>query len=126
MDTTFFHKNLSKLEENYFLEYVQQKIPAIESLLTKFAEDATLLNISIEKFEKHDAFEVEYCLNLPAKRLVAKEASHTINKAVDLSKDRLLAQIKKYLSQLRKDRAHKSIRDHEVGAKLKQESSHTV
>lgn len=83
-------------------------------MLTKFAEDARILNVSIEKFDKHQAFEVEFCLKLPKKALVSKEASHEINKAVDLSKDRLVVQIKKHMALLRKDRAHKSIRDEEM------------
>lgn len=105
-----FHKNLSPLEAKNFMEYTSQKRDTIEGLLTKFAHDAQLLKISIEKFEKHDAYEVEFCLVLPTKSLVAKEASHAITKAVDQTKDRLVAQIKKHISQLRRGRTHKSIR----------------
>lgn len=111
MEITFFHKNLNKKEESSFVEYVSQKIPSIEQLVSKFSKDAVILKVSIEKFNKHDAFQVELCLVLPTKSLVASEASHQISKAVDLSKDRLLAQIKKHTATLRKDRAHRSIRD---------------
>lgn len=111
MEITFFQKNLNKKEESAFVEYVNLKLPSIEQLLTKFSQDATLLKVSIEKFDKHDAFQVELCLNMPMKSLVATEASHQISKAVDLSKDRLLAQIKKQLAGLRHDRSHRSIRE---------------
>lgn len=114
MELTFFYKNLSPAEEKTFVEYVGEKRASIENLLTKFAPDARLLKASMEKFEKHDAYEVEFCLTLPTKSLVANEASHMITKAVDLSKDRLVSQIKKHLAMLRKDRSHKSIRDHEA------------
>ena len=114
MEVTFFQKNLNKKEESSFVEYVNQKLPSIEQLLTKFSQDATLLKVSIEKFDKHDAYQVELCLNMPTKSLVATESSHQISKAVDLSKDRLLAQIKKQLAGLRRDRAHTSIRKTEV------------
>lgn len=110
MDTTFFYKNLSTEEEKNFLAYAGEKLEAISGLLTTFAKDAQLLKISIEKFNKHDAFEVELCLNLPTKRLISKEASHAFSKAMDQSKDRMLLQIKKHMAQLRKDRAHSSIR----------------
>jgi len=120
MDVTFFQKNLSKKEESAFAGYVSEKLGAIQGLLTKFAKDAQILKISIEKFEKHDAYEVEFCLTLPTKTLVATEASHAITKAVDLSKDRLVSQIKKHLALLRKDRSHKSIRDVET-IKVKEE-----
>jgi ribosome-associated translation inhibitor RaiA len=114
MEITFFQKNLNKKEEGVFVEYVNQKVPAIEQLLTNFSQDATLLKVSIEKFDKHDAFQVELCLKMPTKSLVAAEASHQISKAVDLSKDRLLSQIKKQLAGLRNDRAHSSIREKEI------------
>ena len=107
------YKNLDKADEAVFAAYVQQKVDAISSLLTKFSEDAKILKASIEKFDKHTAYQVEFCLVLPTKSIVATETSHSINKAVDLSKDRLLSQIKKHLSQLRKERSHKSIRDRE-------------
>ena len=110
MEITFFHKNLAKKEERTFEEYVGEKKESIQSLLTKFADDAQLLKVSIEKFEKHDAFQVEFCLILPTKSIVATETSHQITKAVDLSRDRLVSQIKKHLAILRKDRSHQSIR----------------
>ncbi|MBD3330853.1 hypothetical protein GF354_04985 [Candidatus Peregrinibacteria bacterium] len=110
MKVTFLYKNLSKSQEKDFVDYVNQKLPTIKNLLSKFAADACLLNASIEKFEKHDAFQVEFNLSLPTKTLKATEASHHITKAVDLSKDRLVTQIKKHLDLLRNDRSHKTIR----------------
>lgn len=104
-----FQKNLNQKEEEVFMAYLKQKTSAISDLLTKFSKDAVLLKVTIEKFEKHDAYEVEFCLTLPTKSMVAREASHQITKAVDLSKDRLVAQIKKHLEMLRQDRSHRSI-----------------
>lgn len=110
METTFFYKNMNEQEEKAFFDYASGKLETISDLLGTFASDAKLLKISIEKFNKHDAYEVELCLNLPGKRLIAKEASHAFNKAMDDAKDRLLLQIKKHLAQLRKEREHGSIR----------------
>lgn len=119
MEITLFHKNLGQEEIDKFNKYLETKLDSIESLLTKFADDAKLLKVSIEKFEKHDAYQVEFILNLPAKVLVAKEASHAITKAVDLGKDRLVSQIKKHMAHLRNDRSHASIRDnHEASVQL--------
>jgi len=79
-----------------------------------FADDAVLLDCTIEKFDKHDAYEIEMVLKMPMKTMKAKETSHTIIKATDLSKDRIVAQIKKFQSTLRNDqlqaRRHASIR----------------
>ncbi|MBI4975630.1 hypothetical protein HZC20_03045 [Candidatus Peregrinibacteria bacterium] len=119
MEITFFHKNLTKKEESTFVEYVISKADSIEDLLQKFAKDAKLLKVSIEKFDKHDAYEVEFCLVLPVKSIVAREASHSITKAVDFTKDRLLSQIKKHMAILRRDRSHRSIRHSE---KIKEEA----
>lgn len=119
METTFFQKNLSMAEEGQFVDYVNQKTDAIAALLTKFAEDAQIFKASIEKFDKHDAYQVELSLVLPAKTIVATEASHHITKAVDLSKDRLIIQLKKHMAALRKDRAHKSIRKESIKANEK-------
>lgn len=112
MEITLFKKNLNKAEERFFDKYLQQKTDAIESLLTTSAPDAKLLKVSIEKFEKHDAFQVEFYLTMPVKSIIAKEASHSINKAIDQAKDRLVAQIKKYKGHLRggNSRQHTSIR----------------
>lgn len=113
MEQTIFCKNLVKAEEKYFRDYISKKLSKIENLLHKFSQDAQLLKITIEKFDKHNAYELELCLNLPMRSIVAKEASHQINKAVDLSLDRLMSQLKKHLSLLRRERAHKSIRKQE-------------
>jgi ribosome-associated translation inhibitor RaiA len=109
MEINVFRQNLAPKEEKVFVSYLMQKTAVIEELLTKFSADAVLLKVSIEKFEKHDAFQVEFCLVLPTKTFVAKEASHQITKAIDLTKDRLVAQIKKHLALLRGDRSHKGI-----------------
>jgi len=111
MEITFLYKNVTKTEERNFAEYVNTKTDAIENLLSKFSKDACLLKVGIEKFNKHDAYQVEFALTLPTKTLIGGEASHAITKAVDFSKDRLITQIKKHMAHLRKDRSHKSIRD---------------
>ncbi len=111
MEITHFQKNLDKKEQKAFLEYLKLKLPAIENLLGSFADDAAILKVGIERFDKHDAYEVEFNLTLPTKSLIAKEASHQITKAVDLCKDRLVAQIKKHIAMLRKDRKHRDVRE---------------
>jgi len=110
MEITMQYKNLSDAEKVSFDDYISEKTGKVEKLLTKFSEDGVLLKISIEKFDKHDAYAVEWHLALPSKKLIASEASHTITKAVDLSKDRLLEQLKKHLAQLRKESDNSSIR----------------
>lgn len=114
MELIFSHKNLTKEQEGQFVDYVNQKMPSIENLLSKFDDDSMLMHVNIEKFDKHDAFQVEMILTIPNKKIVAKEASHHITKSVDLSKDRLVTQLKKHLELTRENRKNQTIRDEEI------------
>lgn len=109
MELNYFSKDLTRKEEDFFINYLKKKTPAIEKLLERF-EDTSILRVTIVKFEKHDAYNVEFSLSLPSKNLIANEDSHTITKATDQAKDRLLGQIKKHLAHLRGDRSHQTIR----------------
>ncbi|MFA6992253.1 MAG: HPF/RaiA family ribosome-associated protein [Candidatus Gracilibacteria bacterium] len=113
MEIKIFKKNLSPGEEAAFDKLIEEKTMSIATLLKKFAYDAKLLKVSVEKFDKHTAYEVEFNLSLPAKIIHAKEASHTPTKAIELAKNRMSNQIKKYMAQLRGDRDHKSIKAEE-------------
>jgi len=108
------YKNLSKMEQEIFDKYFTSKLKQLESLLTHFQEDSVILDSKIEKFTKHDAYDVEFILKMPMKTIKANEASHNITKAVDLAKDRVLIQLKKFQSQLNKEtkkaRTHASLR----------------
>lgn len=109
MEVTCFYKNLSKQEEEIFNEYLTPKLKGIKNLLSRRSQkESSLLKISVEKFEKHTAYKVEFHLTLPMRSLIAAEDSHDITKAIDLSKDRLVEQIKKYKAQLRGSRSHKT------------------
>lgn len=112
MEFSYMYKGMDAAEEQQFHQYVEQKHAAIEGLLTKFSADGKMLQATCEKFEKHDAFKVTFLLTLHGKSIVAEEVSHSLTKAVDDTKDRLLAQLKKHLEQL-KEREHISIRDQE-------------
>jgi len=127
MKVTYTYKNLSTQEQEIFDNYIPTKLKQVEALLTHFAADAVLLDCAIEKFEKHDAYEVEMVIKMPMKTMKAKETSHMITKAIDLSKDRTVAQIKKFQSTLKKDqlqaRRHASIRKPAIHEATTEEAS---
>lgn len=129
MKVTNTYKNLSPQEQEIFDNYMPDKLKRIENLLKKFEEDAVLLDTTIEKFDKHDAYEVELVLKIPMKTFKAKETSHTILKAVDLSKDRLIVQIKKLMDTIQKEqlqsRRHASLRRPQVHEEVAVEDIHT-
>lgn len=108
MENVFFFKNMSQAEEETLREYFSTKLPKFEKILSHFAPDAVLLHVKGEKFLKHSAYEVELTMKLPLGTITAAEASHTINKAVDLATDRLLLQLKKNLGHMRE--GHRSLR----------------
>lgn len=118
MEVNFFHKNMSKEEIEISGAYFQKKRDAIESLLTTYPSDSLLMNFTMEKFDKHTAYNAEMRLVLNNNTILASEASHDITKAIDLAKDRMILQIKKHLNQLRNNRTHKTIRkNHEQPVK---------
>jgi len=129
MKVTNTYKNLSSHEQEIFDNYIPSKLKQIENLLGKFEDDAVLLDCTIEKFEKHDAYDVELILKMPMKTIKAKETSHTILKAVDLSKDRMIIQVKKLIDTIRKEqlqaRRHASIRRPKVHEEVAAEDIHT-
>jgi len=112
------YKNLSKSEQGIFDKYLSSKLKQIETLLQKLEDDTATLDVRVEKFEKHDAYEVECILKIPMKTMKSKEASHMITKAVDLAKDRMVIQLKKFQEHLRTEqlaaRQHASIRKPDI------------
>lgn len=108
METVFFFKNMSPLEEGKLRDYVFTKLPKFEKILNRFPADAVILQVKGQRFDKHSAYEVELVLKLPSETLSACEASHMITKAVDLAKDRLDMQIKKSILSVRRE--HRAIK----------------
>ncbi len=126
MKIQYSMKNMVAWEEKRVKEYMQDKTPSLEKLITHFQDDTVSLTVRGERFDKNNAYQVELILEIPGKVMVGKEDSHSIEKAIDLSKDRLVHQLKKHEDQLRNkgksnsslkrgikelgdDRAHRSI-----------------
>lgn len=103
METVFFFKHMTGEQEEILRDYFDKKTAKIEKVLKHFPKDAVLLQVKGERFQKHSAFEVEMVMKLPLGTISAREASHTINKAVDLALDRLMMQLKKTLLGVRRE-----------------------
>ena len=101
MKLQYSMKSMDVWEEKRMKEYMESKITRLEKLLSHFQDDTVSLTVRAERFEKNNAYRVELVLEIPGKVLVGNEDSHTIEKAVDLSKDRLVNQMKKHEDQLR-------------------------
>lgn len=101
MDIQYTFKNMQQWEELRIKEYVEGKERSLEKLLSHFWIDEVHLELRATRFDKNNAYEVELMMEIPGKLIVGKEASHTIEKAVDLAKDRLLKQLKKHDEQMK-------------------------
>lgn len=122
MRITRSYKNISSVEQELFDNYFESKLKQLETLMSKYPDDTVMLSVKLEKFDKHDAYDVELVLSLPMHKIKANEASHAIMKAVDLAKDRLIVQLKKQKDQKKNEqlytRRHSSIREPEVHEKV--------
>lgn len=121
METNFFFKNMTPGEQKELREYFFSKSSKFEKIISRFPEDGVQLQVKGEKFQKHSAYDVELTMKLPSETLLAREASHTIMKAVDLAEDRLDMQLKKSVSLAR--RGHRNIK---ARSKMKMRAVATV
>lgn len=109
METAFLFKGMSTPDEELLRSYVMKKLDKFDRILADYPQDGVVLEIKGERFEKHNAYDVEFILKVPNETFTAKEASHFITKAVDRAKDRLDNQLTKYVAALaRKHRTVKS------------------
>ena len=96
MKIQYTFKDMEPWEEVRVKEYAEQKMRSLEKLLSRFQDDEVHLEVRSERYEKNNAYEVELAMEIPAKIMIGKEASHSIEKAIDLAKDRLLKQLRRH------------------------------
>lgn len=95
MKIDYFFKNLDANEKKWCEEYVETKIPQLEKLIHRYAKDSAALRIKAEKFSSKSAYKITFDLKLPKQSFLVSEDDHTIVEAIDLAKDKLIAQLKK-------------------------------
>jgi len=95
MQTNTQTKNLHDGEKAEFENYLETKIPAIAKFFEKLPDDQVKFDCKIEKTEKHSAYICSLMLTIGGDVLKAEEAAHSITKAVDDAKDRLVREVTK-------------------------------
>jgi ribosome-associated translation inhibitor RaiA len=95
MQIDFFFKNLTPNEKKWCEEYVATKVSQLEKLIHQRVEDSAALRIKAEKFSTNSAYKITFDLKLPKQSFLVSEDDHTIVEAIDLAKDKLIAQLKK-------------------------------
>jgi ribosome-associated translation inhibitor RaiA len=95
MQIDYFFKNLTPSEKKWCEEYVATKVPQLEKLIHRHVEDSASLRVKAEKFSTKSAYKITFDLKLPKQSFLVSEDDHTIVEAIDLAKDKLIAQLKK-------------------------------
>jgi len=95
MQIDFFFKNFTSSEKQHFEDYFETKIPQLEKLVARHLEDSASLRVKAERFTTKSAYKVTFDLKLPKQSFLVSEDDHTIVEAIDLAKDKLIAQLKK-------------------------------
>lgn len=95
MNIQFTIKNLSDKEKVFFEDYATKRVQSLDKWVSHFPNDGVIMDIHIEKFATKEAYMVKMNLSLPGKTFNASEDDHTIEEAVDKTKDKLKRQLLK-------------------------------
>ncbi len=103
MQTNFSFKNLNEREKGFVEKYfsTDPKLGKIQSVVNRLNADEAL-EVRVEKFAKKSAYKVSLILGKPL-NLFVSEDDHTLQEALDLSKDKLLERLKKLWSKKKYD-----------------------
>ena len=97
MQINFTFKKLGEFDQHFCRQYLDQKAPVIARALPKLGPDAEVaLDIRVERFAKKKAFKVSLHLRAGARSWMAEEDDHTLREAIDLAKDKLVLQMRKF------------------------------
>ena len=104
MNTYFYFKKIRKNDGERLKDYFEkEKTPRLIKLLQHGNFELAEFKLRAEYFVRHNAFQVEVELNIGKRKLVSKEKSHNLLKALDLAIDRQIAQLRK-LESVRHDK----------------------
>lgn len=79
-------------------QYVQRKIGRLDRYLPRHARKSATVDVKLRQIN-HDygnKYEAEVILNLPDKRLLAKDSTTNMMAAIDIVEAKLVAQLRKY------------------------------
>ncbi|MBI4143209.1 HPF/RaiA family ribosome-associated protein [Candidatus Uhrbacteria bacterium] len=97
MQIAFSFKKLGEFDQHFCRQYLEQKVDAITRALPRLGPDAEVsLDVRVERFAKKKAFKVSMHLRAGARTWMAEEDDHTLREAIDLSKDKLVLQMRKH------------------------------
>lgn len=85
--------------------YIDKKCRKLVNHMSVNTKNAAFVSVKVTKLDakEGDEFQCDAVLSLPDKTLVAKEASSTLNSAIDIVEDKLQRQLRKYKTERRND-----------------------
>lgn len=94
--------NLTEPEKAQFEEYLDKKLTNLLPMLESHYPDADSIYVdaAVEKHEKHRAFEFRLLMEMPRKRVLAREVKHSITESLDFATQRMEQQLVKHLKRL--------------------------
>ena len=103
MQTNFSFKNCTEKEKGFIRKYFSNdaKLGKIQGIVNRLNPDVAF-EIRAEKFVKKSAYKVSLILGKPM-NLFVSEDDHTLQEAIDLSKDKLLERLKKVWAKKKYD-----------------------
>lgn len=95
-------RNLTEPEKEQFETYLEAKLSMLASIVeTHYPdEDALQVDVTIEKFDKHTAFALNYVFEFPHGHFNAEETKHTITEAIDFAADKMERQLRDHFEKL--------------------------
>ena len=94
--------NLTEPEKAQFEEYLDKKLANLMPILEAHYPDADTVYVdaSVQKHDKHTAFDFRLLMEMPRKRLMTQEVKHSITESLDFATKRMEQQIVKHLKRM--------------------------
>lgn len=99
MHITFTFKNFSASEKMGFETYFSTKVEKIAKAALTICKEP-ILDIHAEKFVKNSAYKVSFHLH-GTPDVMASEDDHTIQEAIDLAENKLIANLRKLKDKMK-------------------------
>ena len=98
MNIQFHYKHINEVIKPDLEKYVQAKLKDLMRYVPEAPEGSVKATVSIEHFEKHDAYKVDMHITISSgkqKGFQAEETKHTYTESIDAVRDKLQMQMVK-------------------------------
>lgn len=96
MNIQYHYKHINDVIKPDLEDYIQSKLEDLSKYIADVSEDSVLAEVSIEHFEKHDAYQVDMRITVRSGKEIlfqAQETKHTYTESIDAVRDKLQMQL---------------------------------